>query len=123
MPRTWATVCRNAVDSLGRDPARRCRSARTAFARLRPVKVVVPAETRAGERRVAAVPESVARLVKAGLEVVVESGAGRHAHIDDAAYVAAGATTGTGTSSPPPTSCCTSRRWHPTRWRGSRAAR
>jgi H+-translocating NAD(P) transhydrogenase subunit alpha len=66
------------------------------FARLRPVKVVVPAETRAGERRVAAVPESVGRLVKAGLEVVVESGAGRHAHIDDAAYVAAGATTGTG---------------------------
>ncbi len=57
------------------------------------MKVAVPAETRAGERRVAAVPESVARLVKAGLEVVVESGAGFHAHTDDAAYVAAGATT------------------------------
>ena len=60
------------------------------------MKVVVPAETRAGERRVAADPESVGRLVKAGLDVVVESGAGRHALIADADYVAAGATTGTG---------------------------
>ena len=51
----------------------------TTFARLRGVRVVVPAETRAGERRVAAVPESVGRLAKSGLDVVVESGAGRHA--------------------------------------------
>jgi NAD(P) transhydrogenase subunit alpha len=36
-------------------------------------------------------PDSVARLVKAGLEVVVESGAGAHAYVDDAAYEAAGA--------------------------------
>jgi NAD(P) transhydrogenase subunit alpha len=52
----------------------------------------VPAETRPGERRVAAVPDSVARLAKAGLDVVVESGAGRYAHVPDDAFTAAGAT-------------------------------
>jgi NAD(P) transhydrogenase subunit alpha len=52
----------------------------------------VPAETRPGERRVAAVPDSVARLAKAGLDVVVEAGAGRHAHVSDDAFTAAGAT-------------------------------
>ena len=36
-------------------------------------------------------PDSVKMLVKAGLEVVIEAGAGRHAFVDDAAYVAAGA--------------------------------
>jgi H+-translocating NAD(P) transhydrogenase subunit alpha len=41
---------------------------------------------------VAAVPDSVARLAKAGLDVVVESGAGRNAFAPDAAYVEAGAT-------------------------------
>src|SRR5262245_40047865 len=56
------------------------------------VRVLVPAETRQGERRVAAVPDSVARLAKAGLDVVVESGAGRYAHVTDDAFTAAGAT-------------------------------
>jgi H+-translocating NAD(P) transhydrogenase subunit alpha len=56
------------------------------------VRVLVPAEARQGERRVAAVPDSVARLAKAGLDVVVESGAGRHAHVSDDAFTAAGAT-------------------------------
>jgi NAD(P) transhydrogenase subunit alpha len=56
------------------------------------VRVVVPAEVRAGERRVAAVPDTVSRMVKAGLEVAVESGAGREALVDDADYVDAGAT-------------------------------
>ncbi len=37
-------------------------------------------------------PDSVARLVKAGLEVLVESGAGAHVFVDDAGYAAAGAT-------------------------------
>jgi H+-translocating NAD(P) transhydrogenase subunit alpha len=37
-------------------------------------------------------PDSVTRLAKAGLEVVVESGAGAHVFVDDAAYEAAGAT-------------------------------
>jgi NAD(P) transhydrogenase subunit alpha len=45
----------------------------------------------AGERRVALVPESVKKLVKAGIGVVVESGAGQGAFIADAEYQAAGA--------------------------------
>jgi H+-translocating NAD(P) transhydrogenase subunit alpha len=40
------------------------------------MKIVVPKEAAAGERRVALVPESIARLVKAGSEVAVEAGAG-----------------------------------------------
>jgi H+-translocating NAD(P) transhydrogenase subunit alpha len=55
------------------------------------VRVLVPVEQRPGERRVAAVPESVARLVKAGLDVVVESGAGRYAFVTDEEYEHAGA--------------------------------
>jgi NAD(P) transhydrogenase subunit alpha len=55
------------------------------------VKIAVPRETAPGERRVALVPESVARLVRAGAEVRVERGAGAGAHLSDDAYVAAGA--------------------------------
>jgi H+-translocating NAD(P) transhydrogenase subunit alpha len=55
------------------------------------MKIVVPKEAAAGERRVALVPESIARLVKAGSEVAVEAGAGDAAGVDDAAYEAAGA--------------------------------
>ena len=58
---------------------------------VRQMRVVVPAEQRAGERRVAAVPDTVKMLVKAGLEVVVESGAGRYAFFADDAYRVAGA--------------------------------
>ncbi len=61
-------------------------------ANVRAVRVLVPVETRPGERRVAAVPESVSRLAKAGLDVVVETGAGRHAFATDEAYEEAGAT-------------------------------
>uniref|UniRef100_UPI0038B2E440 NAD(P) transhydrogenase subunit alpha n=1 Tax=Lentzea tibetensis TaxID=2591470 RepID=UPI0038B2E440 len=50
-----------------------------------------PAESRPAERRVACVPETVAPLVEAGLTVLVQEGAGRHAHAVDAAYRAAGA--------------------------------
>ena len=56
------------------------------------MRVAVPAETRPGERRVALVPDAVGKLVAAGLEVVVESGAGRHAFAADDAYREAGAT-------------------------------
>jgi len=59
------------------------------------VKIGVPRETTAGERRVALVPEAVAKLVKAGSEVMVESGAGAGASHDDDAYRAAGATVAT----------------------------
>ena len=56
------------------------------------MQVSVLAETARGERRVALVPDSVGRLVKAGMSVVIERGAGVAAsHFDDA-YIAVGAT-------------------------------
>ena len=58
------------------------------------MKVVVLAETRTGEARVAATPDSVKALVKAGASVAIESGAGSRADFSDAAYQSAGATTG-----------------------------
>ena len=51
----------------------------------------VPRERAADEKRVATVPEVVARLVKLGFRVSVESGAGAGANFDDASYQAAGA--------------------------------
>ncbi len=51
----------------------------------------VPRETAAGEKRVATVPEVVAKLVKLGFRVAVQSGAGDAANFDDASYRAAGA--------------------------------
>jgi H+-translocating NAD(P) transhydrogenase subunit alpha len=56
------------------------------------MKVGVPREVLAGERRVALVPETVKKLVGSGLEVVVQKGAGIHAGFADAEYTAAGAT-------------------------------
>jgi H+-translocating NAD(P) transhydrogenase subunit alpha len=55
------------------------------------VRIAVPRETGSGEMRVALVPESISRLVRAGVEVVVERGAGATAFLDDAAYEKAGA--------------------------------
>src|SRR5439155_24164444 len=60
------------------------------------MRIGVPFEIAPGETRVALVPEVAARLVKTGLEVVVESHAGERAGHADAAYVAAGATTAAG---------------------------
>jgi len=51
----------------------------------------VPRETFPGERRVALVPSVVPNLAKAGLEVLVESGAGVEAGYPDAEYAAKGA--------------------------------
>ena len=51
-------------------------------------------ETAIRERRVALVPDSVARLCKAGDTVTVQAGAGAAAWFADAAYVAAGARIG-----------------------------
>src|SRR2546428_776213 len=56
------------------------------------MKVWVPKETAIKERRVAFVPETVGRLVQAGLEVLVERGAGEGAFCADELYRAAGAT-------------------------------
>ncbi len=53
--------------------------------------VGVPKETSEGERRVALVPELVSRLSKAGLELLVENGAGVSAGFPDAAYQQQGA--------------------------------
>ncbi|MFS2165020.1 Re/Si-specific NAD(P)(+) transhydrogenase subunit alpha [Variovorax sp. Varisp62] len=51
----------------------------------------VPAETLAGETRVAVTPETVKKLVASGHTVRVQSGAGVAASVTDAAYQAAGA--------------------------------
>ena len=56
------------------------------------MKIGVARETAEGERRVALVPEAIARLKPAGIEVIVEEGAGAGAHLPDGAYEAAGAT-------------------------------
>ena len=56
------------------------------------MKVAVVKESAPGERRVALVPETVPRLTAAGLEVLVEQGAGDAAWFPDSAYLAAGAT-------------------------------
>ena len=55
------------------------------------MRVAVPKETAAGERRVALVPETVAKLTGAGFAVRVERGAGDLAGFADADYAAAGA--------------------------------
>jgi len=55
------------------------------------MKVAVLKETRPGERRVALVVQGVQQLVKAGLQVAVESGAGAAAGVSDEDYRAAGA--------------------------------
>src|SRR5215212_9061360 len=55
------------------------------------MRIGVPRETAAGERRVALVPELVGKLAPAGFEVLVERRAGQAASFPDAAYEAAGA--------------------------------
>lgn len=53
--------------------------------------VFIPHESRPGETRVAATPDTVRRMIKLGLEVVVERGAGEGSAFPDAEYEAAGA--------------------------------
>ena len=55
------------------------------------MKVGVPKESLAGERRVALVPEAARGLVKAGLQISIEAGAGSSAFFSDAAYIDVGA--------------------------------
>ena len=59
-------------------------------------KVFVAKETRPGENRVAATPETVKKMAKAGLAVGVESGAGTAAGFLDKQYAEAGAEVGAG---------------------------
>lgn len=55
------------------------------------IKVVIPKETAKGERRVAAIPDTVSRLIGAGCEVWVEAGAGSESHYSDSSYIDSGA--------------------------------
>ena len=55
------------------------------------MRVGVPKETAPGEHRVALVPEVVSKLGQRGVEVLVESGAGDDALLDDELFEAAGA--------------------------------
>lgn len=56
------------------------------------MQIAVPAETWANERRVALIPDSVKKLIQAGLDVAVESGLGTGSGYSDADYTDAGAT-------------------------------
>ncbi|MBE7479172.1 MAG: Re/Si-specific NAD(P)(+) transhydrogenase subunit alpha [Polyangiaceae bacterium] len=53
--------------------------------------VAIPREVRPGERRVAATPETTARLRKLGFDVAIQSGAGEKASFADQDYEKAGA--------------------------------
>ena len=55
------------------------------------MKIAVAKEIEVCERRVALIPDTVGKLVKQGLEVWVETGAGEKAFFSDADYEAAGA--------------------------------
>ena len=54
------------------------------------MKIGIPKEVHPGERRVAQTPDTVARLLKMGFAILVESGAGEAADFDDEQYEAAG---------------------------------
>ncbi|MBN3951058.1 MAG: Re/Si-specific NAD(P)(+) transhydrogenase subunit alpha [Nostoc sp. NMS7] len=56
------------------------------------MRIAVAKEIEVCERRVALIPDAVGRLVKQGLEVWVETGAGEGAFFSDSDYEAAGAT-------------------------------
>ncbi len=60
------------------------------------MRVAVPKEIRSGEKRVALVPDIINKLTKAGLDVIIESGAGSYADFSDAEFTAAGATVKSG---------------------------
>ncbi|HKO90289.1 MAG TPA: alanine dehydrogenase, partial [Polyangiaceae bacterium] len=55
------------------------------------MKIAVPREIHPAERRVAATPDTVKRLLKLGFEVSIGAGAGAGSAISDADYEAAGA--------------------------------
>lgn len=56
------------------------------------MRIAVPKEIREGEKRVALMPDVISKLIRSGVSVTIESGAGVHAQATDADYVAAGAT-------------------------------
>ena len=56
------------------------------------MKIGIPKEVHAGEKRVATTPDVAKQLIKLGFEVAIEAGAGSGAHFSDASYVEAGVT-------------------------------
>jgi NAD(P) transhydrogenase subunit alpha len=56
------------------------------------MKIGIPKEVHAGEKRVATTPEVAKQLIKLGFEVAIEAGAGSAAHYSDASFVEAGVT-------------------------------
>ena len=54
------------------------------------MRIGVPREIYAGEKRVATTPDVAAQLIKLGFDVAVESNAGAAANYSDASYEAAG---------------------------------
>ncbi len=56
------------------------------------MKIAIPKEIRPGEHRVALDPESCKKLIAAGIEIALESGAGAQAYFPDTAYEAVGVT-------------------------------
>ncbi|MDX8380344.1 MAG: Re/Si-specific NAD(P)(+) transhydrogenase subunit alpha [Gallionella sp.] len=56
------------------------------------MRIGIPAETRAGETRVAATPDTVKKMIASGHRLRVQTGAGAGAHYPDADFEAAGAT-------------------------------
>jgi NAD(P) transhydrogenase subunit alpha len=60
------------------------------------MRIAVAKEIRSGEARVALVPDIISKLTKAGLEVVIEAGAGSAAGFQDSEFTAVGATVKSG---------------------------
>ena len=54
------------------------------------MRIGVPKEVHAGEKRVATVPDVAEKLIKLGFSVAIETGAGEDANFSDAAYRAVG---------------------------------
>ena len=74
------------------------------------MRIGIPAESRAGETRVAGTPETVKKLTAQGHTVLVQSAAGERAHFPDTAYAQAGATLVGQPKHSRPTSCSRCRR-------------
>ena len=60
------------------------------------MRIAVAKEIRSGEARVALVPDIISKLTKAGLEVVIEAGAGNASGFQDSEFTSAGATVKSG---------------------------
>jgi len=55
------------------------------------MRIVIPRESIAGERRTSATPETVKKMIRLGADVAIESGAGAAVGFDDSAYAELGA--------------------------------